>query len=119
MSREVVSTAARTTTGNSGGINIAATGGVGREIPDTMSLWIDITAASGTTPTLDLTVEWSMDGTNFVTPEVGADSFTQKTTTGQHLKQFTVLAQYYRIVWTIGGTTPSFTFTVSEEATQT
>lgn len=107
MAKVVVASAARTTTGNSGVLQ--AEPGASQ-----IGLFVDITAASGTSPTLDLSVEWSADGTNFVAPEVGADTFTQKTTTGRHVKAFSVVADTYRVVWTIGGTTPSFTFSVRE-----
>lgn len=32
--------------------------------------------------------------------------------TGAKVKQFTIKAPYYRVVWTIAGTTPSYTFTI-------
>ena len=95
--------AAETATGNSGAIETT-----GKDI----AIAVDVTAASGTTPTLDLTVEWSPDGTNWVDADT-PDAFTQLITTGGQAKEITAKARYYRLLWTIGGSTPSFTFVAS------
>lgn len=100
-----VPSAARTTSGNGAAVLSADTG-------DTLSLVLNITAASGTTPTLVVSVEWSMDGSNWAPAET-PDAFTQMTGTGLKAKVFQVKAPNYRIVWVVGGTTPSFTFTVT------
>lgn len=100
-----VTSAARSTTGNSGSVVI------GRMDIGKLALLVNVTAASGTTPTLDLSVQWSADGTTFFAAQP-ADAFTQITTTGGAAKVFDVKAAFYRLLWTIGGTTPSFTFTV-------
>ena len=110
---EVAASAARTTTGTSGNMRLnrhnGAVNGQHR-----LTLGVNITAASGTTPTLDLTVEWSFDGgTTFLVGDP-ADSFTQKTTTGTAAKAFEAKGDCYRVRWTIAGTTPSFTFSVRE-----
>lgn len=101
----VATSAARTTTGNSGasvpiGILTRSTN---------LSILVNCTAVSGTTPSLTLSVEWSHDGTTFAPAET-ADAFTAMTTTGSKVKTFTIKGDYYRVVWTITGTTPSFTF---------
>lgn len=106
--REVVASAARTTTGNSGALRLS--GGV------KLNLFADVTAASGTTPSLTLSVEWSYDGTNFATPDT-PDAFTAVTAAAKKMKQLDVKAPLYRIVWTITGTTPSFTFSIREYLT--
>lgn len=80
-----------------------------------MGVYIDVTAV-GVTPTLDVTLEYSLDGTNFLPEESAADSFTQITAIGRAFKVFDVKAAVYRLVYTIGGTTPSFTFTVRHVA---
>ncbi len=104
-----VASAARTTSGNSGAI--ACEKGL------QLNLLVEVTAGSGTTPTLDFSVEWSMDGTNFGTAQT-AETFTQITAaTVRRFQQFPVRAPFFRIVWTIGGTTPSFTFQVSRYVT--
>lgn len=82
--------------------------GVGKRTADA---YLDVTAYSGTTPTLDVKLQDSVDGgTTWVDIDGGA--FTQKTATGQ---QYIVVllrraASAIRAYATIGGTTPSFTF---------
>ena len=101
----VVTSTARTTTGNSGALKAPS--------EPNLSLLAVVSAASGTTPSMTLSVEWSADGTNFV-PADTADSFTAITTANGLTKRFTTKSAFYRVVWTITGTTPSFTFSVSE-----
>ena len=81
-----------------------------------LSILIAVTAASGTTPTLDCKVQWSFDGVTFVDAET-ADSFAQITGVKSVVKQFVVKGPLYRLVYTIGGTTPSFTFSASTYVT--
>lgn len=98
-----VASAARTSTGNSGILDTA--GGHYREI----IAFIDVTASSGGSSTLDVDIEDSLDGSEFNT----LGSFAQKT--GVATERITVtipFANKLRILWTIGGTTPSFTFSV-------
>lgn len=105
----VVASAARTTTGNSGAL--ACEKGLN------LNLLVEVTASAGTTPTLDLTIEWSMDGTNFGALQA-AESFSQITAaTVRRFQQFPVKAPFFRLVWTIAGTTPSFTFQASRYVT--
>lgn len=105
--REVVASAARTVTGTSAAITIAG-------FASRLNLFANVTAASGTTPTLDLTVEWSHDGgTTWFTGDP-ADAFTQLTTAAARVKQVNLKAPTYRLRWTIAGGTPSFTFDARE-----
>jgi hypothetical protein len=74
---------------------------------------LHVTAASGTTPTLDVIVE-SDDNGSF-TSATTRGTFTQATTT---TSEFLTVAgaitdDYWRITYTIAGATPSFTFAVS------
>jgi hypothetical protein len=101
-----VASAARTTSGNSGAIGLVDAGGQ-------LALLVNVTAASGTTPSMTLTVQWSHDGTNFADNDTAADTFTAITTTKTTVKTFPIKAPFYRVAWAITGTTPSFTFTVS------
>jgi hypothetical protein len=79
-----------------------------------ISRLVATTAASGTTPSMTLSVEWSPDaGTTWCAADA-ADTFTAITTTTNLAKRFAVKSNTYRIVWTITGTTPSFTFSVRE-----
>ena len=98
----LAASAARTTSGN--GTASAGWGGVSR-----VRAQLDVTAASGTTPTLDVVLEDTIDGTNYLT--VG--TFTQKTATGREAINVTnPFTDNLRARWTVAGTTPSFTFSV-------
>lgn len=103
----VVASAARTATGNSGALDADG---------QYLNLLVNVTAASGTSPTLNCSVEWSNDGSTFAAVDGTADTFAQITATTAKVKQFAVKAAYYRVVWTIAGTSPSFTFSVSQLA---
>lgn len=86
--------------------------------------FLDVSARSGTTPTLDVKLQ-HVDGIsgNFV--DIPGASFTQKTAVGSdtlvvfpglvelaNRKVSSALGDQVRIVWTVGGTTPSFTFSL-------
>lgn len=94
--------AARTATGQSAAVSVAtATEGLA---------FFNVTAASGTTPTLDVKVQLSHDGTTW---HDEGTAFTQATAaTTPAVKKLTNFGAYLRYVWTIAGTTPSFTFTI-------
>ena len=89
--------------------------GQGSTVPtgdlDPARLTLDVTAASGTTPSLTVNVQHSSDGATWVTHS----SFAAKTATGTERKVFAGLDRYVRASWTITGTTPSFTFSVTGE----
>lgn len=105
----VLASAARTTSG-SAIVGLADTGA-------SLDLLVNVSAASGTSPTLALTVDWSPDGVTFCTSEDTTDAFASITGVKNTTKRFTVKATYYRLNWTIGGTTPSFTFAISAYVT--
>jgi hypothetical protein len=107
--RVVVPAAARTASGNSGLLAIQS--GQARSA----ALLLSVTAASGTSPTLDVSVEWSHDGTTFAAADP-VDSFAQLVAAGTRIESYTIKAPFYRVVWALSGTTPSFTFSVSEYA---
>ncbi len=89
----------RTTSGDSG-----PQSGFGDE--RTLRAQLIVTAAAGT---LDVVLEDTLDGTNW---NVVA-TFTQKTATGREVVNVTApFTDRLRVRWTIGGTTPSFTFAV-------
>lgn len=123
----IVSSAARTATGNSGALELP--------LADCYAFILDTAAGTGTSPTMDVAVQVTVDdGTTWYT----AYRFAQATTaaairrlnvqgmlgrgeagteaaiaaTGGALNANTVLTRKYRILWTIGGTNPSFTFAV-------
>jgi hypothetical protein len=80
---------------------------------ETLVCYLSVTAASGTTPTLDVKFQDSPDGGTTWFDIAGA-TFTQATgTTTQVVSASRKFARKIRCVATIGGTTPSFTFSVT------
>lgn len=77
-----------------------------------LALTLAVTAASGTNPTLDVAVQTSHDGAAWTT----VASFTRATAATSERKRVAGLDRYVRVVSTLGGTTPSFTFSVTGEA---
>ena len=71
------------------------------------SVFVDVTAASGTTPTLDVAIQTGPDNSIFV----AHTSFTQITGVTTAAKNVTTVAQYLRLKYTIAGSSPSFTLT--------
>src|SRR5271166_579094 len=104
-----VASAARTTSGSS-----AITQGA----PNNQAVFnLQVTAVSGTNPTLDLVFQESYDnGTTWVDQW----HWERVTATGQFATPNLVMdTAKFRFVWTIGGATPSFTFSVtSNQGTQ-
>jgi hypothetical protein len=97
-----VESASRTVSGDSGPL-----AGFGDE--STLRAQLDVTAASGTSPTLDVVLEDTLDGTNW--NMIG--TFAQKTGPGREVINVTTpFTDRLRARWTVGGTTPSFTFDV-------
>lgn len=78
----------------------------------TVRALLDVTAASGTAPTLDVKLQTSHDGS---TGWRDVAAFAQKTAVGTERKAFSGLDKFVRWSWTIGGTGPSFTFSVDGE----
>jgi hypothetical protein len=101
----LVASAARTVTGTSAAIAVGSGAA-------TLELELEVTAVSGTSPTLVLGVQWSDDGVNFGNVDAAADAFASVNATGNVVKNLPVRAPYMQITWTLGGTTPSFTFSV-------
>lgn len=100
---DLAGSAARTVTG-AGATAIANTGDA-----EALRVQLNVTAVTGTTPSLTVLVEDSLDGTNWNT--IG--SFTAKTAVGREVINITTpFADKVRVSWTISGTTPSFTFVV-------
>jgi hypothetical protein len=77
-----------------------------------LRLTLDVTARTGTSPTLDVSLQHSDDGTTFR----ALGSFDQKTAVGAEKKTFGPCARFVRAVFDVGGTSPNFTFTVKGEA---
>lgn len=106
LSTAAVASAARTATATGTAFSTANL--------DSITGTLTVTAAAGTNPTLDVTLETTADGTNYYT----AGSFTQKTAAATaDAKVFGDLGSLSRWKWTIGGTdTPSFTFSIAATA---
>ena len=93
--------AALTATGNSSGLDIKKTAAEGVVVE------IDVTAVTGTSPTMDFIVQESNDDStynNLVT-------FAQITAVGRWQRRVQSKKRYLRLGRTAGGTTPSFTVT--------
>lgn len=100
----LVASAAQTASGNSGPLAL--------NDASVLDLEVNVSATSGTTPSMTLSVSWSNDGTNFGAPDGGGDTFAAITAAGTVSKQLTVKGLWAQISWTITGTSPSFTFSV-------
>jgi hypothetical protein len=98
---KILESSARTINGNSG--NIQASGG------ESIRAQLSVTSVSGTSPTLNVLIEDTLDGINYNT--IG--SFTQKTAAGREVINITVpFSETLRVSWTIAGTSASFAFSV-------
>jgi hypothetical protein len=87
-------------------------------------VWVNVTAVTGTTPTLTVRIQWSPDGgttwldldtTNAQTASItGTGAAVLRVypgmATAANASLNSPLPRTWRIAWTIGGTTPSFTF---------
>lgn len=106
-SRFDVASAARTATGNSATFAC--------EEAQTILAKQVITATSGTTPTLNtkLQTRYNRGGVTGAWQDV--DSFPQKTANGSDGRVFAGLGDECQWVWTIAGTTPSFTFSIDAD----
>ena len=93
--------AVTTATGNSTALDIKKTPA------DGVTVEIAVTAASGTTPTLNAVVKESDDNSTYN----DVVTFAQITTTGRFTRVVQSKKRYLRITYTVGGTTPSFTIT--------
>lgn len=103
-SRISVASAARTATATSTAVNT--------EDVDEIEAELNVTAVAGTDPTLDVTLETKTDTGDWYT--VGA--FPQQTGIVANIgRVFDGLGEQIRWKWTIGGTTPSFTFSIDAE----
>ncbi len=102
---DAVSKSARTVTGNSGWVDI----GDAREI----IAQLDADAGTGTSPTLDVKLQTSWNGADATAVDVPTGAFTQVLAVASaQIKSLTTFHRYVKVVWTIGGTTPSFAFGV-------
>lgn len=112
--RILLPSAARVASGNSG--PLPAPGELDPNV-ERLYLLLAVTAAAGTLPTLDVSLEWSHDDGATFHAATPADAFTQKVAVGSELLgPIDIKGDTYRLVWVIAGTAPSFTFTVTEDS---
>ena len=102
-------TATRTATGQTSGIDL-------RDYDGDVVFVLDTAAGGGSSPTLDVTIEDSADNSSFAAVSSGAVAFTQ--VTGTASAQTVSLnkddaRRYARIKYTIGESSPTFTFSVN------
>lgn len=108
--------AARTATGNGSAVGTGLlhnpiTGDIQGFAQEAM-IYLDVTAASGTTPTLDVIIQGRTNGSGTWTA-LPDGTFSRKVTTGQDCIRIAgPLPPEIRARYVIGGTTPSFTFIV-------
>lgn len=104
--------AAKTATGQTGVFSSSVVNRDGTN-QNVLNILAAVTAVSGTSPSMTLSVQWSNDaGTTWFDADP-ADAFTAITATGNKVKQVTVKAPAFRVLYTITGTTPSFTFSLT------
>lgn len=77
----------------------------------TARLMLAVTAASGTTPSMTVTIEHSPDGATWA----AHTAFPAVTAVGATRRVLSGLDRFIRATWSVTGTTPSFTFTVAGE----
>lgn len=120
----ILSSAAQTATGNSAPFNVPNL--------KELSVYVDVTAQSGTTPTLTVWLQSSPDDgvtwydeTNLISilnndgsKTAGSTTANNRNildvgaTTGRSVADYTVFGRTIRARWFIAGTTPSYTFSV-------
>lgn len=104
---EVFPSTARTATATSGGIDSWNLYGRARS----MVALLSVGAASGTTPTLDVRFQDSADATTWADLVGGA--FAQVSAAGFQELELKGYRQHVRAIATAGGTSPSFTFSLT------
>lgn len=98
---QIVAASARTTNGSGASLASGSRGEKG------VTCVVNVTAVSGTTPSMTLTLEESLDGTVWV-PLVTSNPVTAAGNTA--LRYVGPHGPNVRLSWAITGTTPSFTF---------
>lgn len=99
--------AARTATANGTSVDL-------QQYSGDVAVVLDSSAGTGTSPTLDVKLQDSADNSSFA--DIAGATFTQVTGTASRQKiviNKDAARRYVRPVATIGGTTPSFTFSVN------
>lgn len=100
--------AARTATANGTGVDL-------QQYSGDVAVLLDSAAGTGTSPTLDVKLQDSADNSTFA--DISGATFTQVTSAAAAQEKIVInkdaARRYVRAVATIGGTSPSFTFSVN------
>lgn len=105
----VVASAARTTSSNSAVLDTLQ-GSVEGAVDKESWFFLNVSAVSGTNPTLDVKVTTIIGALEFDLTPV----FAQKTGISKEAIKITNCPRFIKVSWTIGGTaTPTFTFSVA------
>lgn len=78
-------------------------------LAENISVEVEVTAASGTTPSVQFSVLWSDDGTSWAAAPDNIGG--ALTAVGNAIATVPVRAPYFALAYTVTGTTPSFTVT--------
>lgn len=104
-------TAARTATGQGTSVDL-------KDFDGDLLLLLDSSVGTGTSPTLDVTLEESSDDSTFTA--LSGSAFSQVTDSSASQQKLAInkdaAKRYVRVKYTLGGTTPSFTFSVNAVA---
>lgn len=103
----VLNAAVITATGQSAAVNPAPEGSIANN--SELSIEIEVTAASGTSPSVQFSVLWSDDGINWAAApdNIGA----ALTAVGNAVATVPVRGALFALAYAVTGTTPSFTVT--------
>ena len=104
----VASNAVITTSGNSSGVLVQPVGNVGGPV----SCHLAVTAVSGSSPTLTVSLQWSQNNSTWITATTD-ETFATVTAAGAALLTVPSRALYVRAAWTVTGGTPSFTAAIA------
>jgi hypothetical protein len=98
-----------TVTASGNGSIGAYIGNAGRQFLDAtvLDVQLNVTAVTGTTPSLTVEVQWSSDGVTYASAET-PDVFAAITAAKAVVKQFAAKGEFARLKYTVTGTTPSF-----------
>ena len=97
-----------TTSGNATGVSVQPVGNVGGAV----SCHVAVTAVSGTTPSLTVSLQWSWNNSTWISAN-SDETFAAFTAPGAALLTVPSRAPFVRAAWTVSGTTPSFTTAIA------
>ena len=109
---DILTASVITATGQSAAVNPAPEGSIADNAE--ISIEIEVTAISGTTPSCQFSVLWSDDGTQWAAePDNVGAAFTA---VGNTVATIPIRGALFALAYTVTGTTPSFTVTAEAYA---